>query len=59
MFGTTPSHFQKKQRLSELPAVDMQHAPAKLPFKLDLFKYADFLEPAHSDCALMLGLITL
>ncbi|KNZ46016.1 hypothetical protein VP01_761g2 [Puccinia sorghi] len=35
-------HFQKK--LDPLPAVDMQHAPAKLPSKLHLFACVDVLE---------------
>ncbi|KNZ59642.1 putative signal peptide protein [Puccinia sorghi] len=32
-----------QKKLSQLPAVDMQHAPAKLPSKLHLFAYAVFL----------------
>ncbi|KNZ62141.1 ring finger domain protein [Puccinia sorghi] len=33
-------------KLAQLPAADMQHAPAKLPSKLHMFAYVDFL--AHS-----------
>ncbi|KNZ52761.1 hypothetical protein VP01_3457g1 [Puccinia sorghi] len=36
-----PLSLQKK--LSQLPGVDMQHAPAKLPSKLHLFSYVDVL----------------
>ena len=44
-----------KKKLSQLPAVDMQHAPAKLPSKLHLSAYVDSLAQSlcsmHSDCA--------
>ncbi|KNZ59157.1 hypothetical protein VP01_1792g1 [Puccinia sorghi] len=44
------------------PRIDMQHAPAKLPFKLHMFAYVEFLEQSlcslHSDCASKLGGIT-
>ncbi|KNZ61953.1 hypothetical protein VP01_132g6 [Puccinia sorghi] len=48
-----------KKELNQLPAVDMQHAAAKLPSKLHLFACVDFLEQSlcslHSDCASKLG----
>ena len=48
-----PLTLQKK--LDQLPAVDIQHAPAKLPSKLHMFAYVDFLAQwlcsVHSDCA--------
>ncbi|KNZ62899.1 hypothetical protein VP01_1209g1 [Puccinia sorghi] len=44
--------------ISQLPAVDMQHAPAYLPSKLHMFADVDFLAQSlcsiHSDCASML-----
>ncbi|KNZ58648.1 uncharacterized protein VP01_1888g2 [Puccinia sorghi] len=45
-----PSHQQLalKKKLAQLPAVDMQHAPAKLPSKLHMSAYVDFL--AQSLC---------
>ncbi|KNZ57501.1 hypothetical protein VP01_2140g2 [Puccinia sorghi] len=33
-----------KKKLAQLPAVDMQDAPAKLPSKLHMFSYVDMLE---------------
>ena len=47
------STLQKK--LNPLPAVDMHHDPAKLPSKLHLSAYVDFLAQSlcsmHSHCA--------
>ncbi|KNZ52264.1 hypothetical protein VP01_362g6 [Puccinia sorghi] len=44
-----------QKKLDQLHAVDMQHFPAKLPFKLHLFAYVEFLAQSlcslHSDCA--------
>ena len=37
-----------QKKISQLPAVDMQHAPAKLPSKLHLSAYVDFW---YSHCA--------
>ena len=39
-----------QKKLSQLPAVDMQHAPAKLPSKLPLSAYVDLL--AQSMCSM-------
>ena len=43
-----------QKKLSQLPAVDMQHAPAKLPSKLHLSAYVDLLAQSlcsmHSHC---------
>ena len=43
-----------QKKLDQLPAVDIQHAPAKLPSKLHIFAYVDFLAQSlcsvHSDC---------
>ncbi|KNZ62430.1 hypothetical protein VP01_1270g1 [Puccinia sorghi] len=48
-----------QKKIGQLPAVDMQHAPAKLPSKLPMFAYVEFLEQSlcnlHSNCALKLG----
>ena len=48
-----------QKKLDQLPAVDIQHAPAKLPSKLHIFAYVDFLAQSlcsmHSDCASKLG----
>ena len=48
-----------QEKLSQLPAVDMQNAPLKLPSKLHLSAYVDFLAQSlcsmHSDCASNLG----
>ncbi|KNZ48574.1 hypothetical protein VP01_555g2 [Puccinia sorghi] len=50
-------------KLTSLPAVDMQHTPAKVPSKLHLFAYVDILAQSlgslHSDCASKLGQINL
>ena len=47
------------KKLSQLPAVDMQHAPAKLPSKLHLSAYVDLLAQSlcsmHSHCTSKLG----
>ncbi|KNZ51312.1 hypothetical protein VP01_3g3 [Puccinia sorghi] len=47
--------FFSQKKLAQLPAVDMQHAPAKLPSKLHLFACVDFMAQSlcslHSDCA--------
>ncbi|KNZ56329.1 hypothetical protein VP01_2432g1 [Puccinia sorghi] len=47
-------HCTTKQ-LAQLPAVDMQHAPANLPSKIHIFSYVDVLAQSlcsmHSDCA--------
>ncbi|KNZ56430.1 hypothetical protein VP01_2404g4 [Puccinia sorghi] len=40
-----------KKKLAQLPAVDMQHSPAKLPSKLHMFAYVDFWAHMHSNCA--------
>ncbi|KNZ53663.1 hypothetical protein VP01_316g3 [Puccinia sorghi] len=42
----------KKKKLSQWPAVEMQHAPANLPSKLHMFAYVDVL--AQSLCILSL-----
>jgi len=51
----------KKNLINCLPAVDIQHSPAKLPSKLHMFAYGDFLAQSlcsvHSDCASKLGLL--
>ena len=43
------------KKLDQLPAVDIQHARAKLPSKLHMFAYVDFLAQSlcsvHSNCA--------
>ncbi|KNZ48422.1 hypothetical protein VP01_567g1 [Puccinia sorghi] len=48
-----------KEKLSQPPAVDMQHAPVKLPSKLHLFEYVYYLAQSlcslHSDTASKLG----
>jgi len=48
-----------QKKLDQLPAVDIQHAPTKLPYKLCMFAYVDFLAQSlcsvHSDCAFKLG----
>ena len=48
-----------ENKLAQLPVVDVKHAPAKLPSKLHLFAFVNFLEQSlcsvHSDCALKLG----
>ena len=53
------SSIALQEKLSQLPAVDMQHAPVKLPSKLNLSAYVDSLAQSlcsmHSDCALKLG----
>ena len=47
-----------KKKLSQLPAVDMQHAPAKLPSKLHLSVYVDLLaQMLHSDCVSALEIL--
>ena len=50
-----------QKKLDQLPAVEIQHAPAKLPSKLHMFAYVDFLAQSlcsvHSDCASKLGCI--
>ncbi|KNZ60743.1 hypothetical protein VP01_1506g2 [Puccinia sorghi] len=50
--GTT---FGLQKRISQLPAVDMWHAPAKLPSKLHMFAYVDVLTQSlcslYSHCA--------
>ena len=52
-----------QEKLDQLPAVDIQHAPAKLPSKLHMFAYVDFLAQSlcsvHSDCASKLGWINI
>ena len=49
----------QQKKLDQLPAVDIQHAPDKLPSKLHIFAYIDFLAQSlcsvHSDCASKLG----
>ncbi|KNZ51545.1 hypothetical protein VP01_390g2 [Puccinia sorghi] len=46
---------KKEKKLAQLTAVDMQHAPAKLPSKLNLFVFVNVLVQSlcslHSDCA--------
>ncbi|KNZ45219.1 hypothetical protein VP01_8373g1, partial [Puccinia sorghi] len=48
-----------QKKLDQLPAVDMQHASAKLPFKLHMFAYVKCLAQSlcslHSDCESKLG----
>ncbi|KNZ59266.1 hypothetical protein VP01_1770g2 [Puccinia sorghi] len=48
-------HLPLQKKLDQLHAVEMQHAPAKLPFKLQMFAYVEFLAQSlcslHSDCA--------
>ena len=48
-----------QKNLDQLPAVDIKHAPAKLPSKLHMFAYVDFLAQSlcsvHSECASKLG----
>ncbi|KNZ45043.1 hypothetical protein VP01_853g2 [Puccinia sorghi] len=36
-----------KEKNGQLPAADMQHAPAKLPSKLHMFAYLDFFWKSH------------
>ena len=47
------------KKLDQLPAVDIQHAPAKLPSKLHIFSYVDYLAQSlcsvHSDFSSKLG----
>ena len=54
-----PVRPKLQKKLDQLPAVDIQHAPAKLPSKLHIFAYVDFLAQSlcsvHSDCASKLG----
>ncbi|KNZ61516.1 hypothetical protein VP01_138g2 [Puccinia sorghi] len=56
-------HLQPQKNPAQLPAVDMQHAPAKLPSKLHLFACVDVLAQSlcslQNDCASKLGGITL
>ncbi|KNZ57242.1 hypothetical protein VP01_2202g1 [Puccinia sorghi] len=59
-FWKFKGNFQHcKKELAQLPAVDMQNAPAKLPCKLCMFAYVDVLAQSlcrlHSDCASKLG----
>ena len=58
-----PSSNEHCKKIDQLPAVDMQHAPAKLPSKLHLFAYVDFLAQSlctvHSDCTSKLGWINI
>ena len=53
------AYYSLQKKLDQLPAVDIQHAPAKLPSKLHMFAYVDFLAQSlcsvHSDCASKLG----
>ncbi|KNZ43646.1 hypothetical protein VP01_9g4 [Puccinia sorghi] len=55
--------FQNLFKLAQLIAVDMRHAPAKLPSKLHLFSCVDVLAQSlcslNSDCESNLGGITL
>ncbi|KNZ57157.1 putative signal peptide protein [Puccinia sorghi] len=44
--STTNRQVNCKKKIAQLPPVDMQHAPAKLPYKLHMFAYLDVL--AHS-----------
>ncbi|KNZ52027.1 hypothetical protein VP01_3723g1 [Puccinia sorghi] len=48
-------HHTLQKKLDELHAADMQHAPAKLPSKLHMLSYVEFLAKSmcslHSDCA--------
>ena len=52
-------HTTLQKKLSQLPAVDMQHAPAKLPSKLHLSAYVDLLAQSlcsmHSHCESKIG----
>ena len=40
-----------QKKLDQLPAVDIQHAPAKLPSKLHMFAYVDFFGTVTVQCA--------